>query len=321
MDYNKFTLKELKDECKKYNIKGYSTKKKDEIIEILKEGKKSAIWDDDKESRIETVREEVSKVVQEAVKEAVKEAVTETIKIKLYNGECLKEMDKIASESVDMILVDLPYGMTKNEWDVVIPFEDMWKQYNRVIKPSGAIVLFANNPFGCKLIMSNLKNYKYSLVWEKNKFSDFLNAKRKPMKIHEDIHVFYKSQPTYNPQYTKGEPYERWNTQKAVDTQTNYNSHKENHVINKEGTRLPTTVLRFKRVERPEHPTQKPVDLLEWLIKTYTNEGETVLDSCMGSGSTGVACKNTKRNFIGIEIEKEYFEISKKRCEINEVTS
>jgi len=214
-----------------------------------------------------------------------------------------------------MILVDLPYGMTRNKWDIVIPFEELWEQYDRLIVATGAVVLFGNNPFGARLICSNLKNFRYSLIWEKNKFSDFLNAKRKPMKIHEDIHVFYKKQPIYNPQYTKGVPYERWNTQKAVDSQTNYNNHKENHVKNTEGTRLPTTVLKFNRVERPQHPTQKPVDLLEWLIKTYTNEEQTVLDSCMGSGSTGVACKNTNRKFIGIELDTKYFEISQSRIE------
>jgi site-specific DNA-methyltransferase (adenine-specific) len=231
----------------------------------------------------------------------------------LIHGDCLKEMKAIPANSVDMILVDLPYGMTKNAWDTVLPFEAMWAEYERMIKPNGAIVLFANNPFGAQLICSNLALYRYSLVWEKNKFSDFLNAKRKPMKIHEDLHVFYKAQPTYNPQYTKGDPYERWNTQAAVDSQTNYGSHKENHVVNKEGTRCPTTVLRFKRVERPAHPTQKPVDLLEWLIKTYTNEGELVLDSCMGVGSTGVACKNLGRRFIGMELEEEFYKAAVKR--------
>jgi site-specific DNA-methyltransferase (adenine-specific) len=240
--------------------------------------------------------------------------------VKLFHGDCIDVMKGLEDESIDMILTDLPYGMTKNAWDVVIPFEQLWEQYSRIIKKNGAIVLFANNPFGALLIASNLKMYRYSLVWEKNKFSDFLNAKRKPMKIHEDMHVFYKRQPVYNAQKTKGEPYERWNTQKAVDSQTNYGNHKENHVINTEGTRLPTTVLRFNRIERPQHPTQKPVDLLEWLVKTYTNEGAVVLDSCMGAGSTGLACKNVKRQFIGIEIEEEYFKISQVRCGVAEQT-
>ncbi len=284
--------------CKKNEIKGYSGKSKSALIEHIQ-----------------------SQPAKNPVIEHVPPTPTEPIDIlqtsknvTLYHGDCMEIMKTIPDGSVDMILVDLPYGMTKNSWDTVLPFDAMWAHYNRIIKPSGAIVLFANNPFGAMLIASNLKQFRYSLVWEKNKFSDFLNAKRKPMKIHEDIHVFYKSQPTYNAQKTKGEPYERWNKQEAVDSQTNYGKHNENHVINTDGTRLPTTILKFKRIERPQHPTQKPTDLLEWLIKTYTNEGDCVLDSCMGSGSTGVACINTNRRFIGIELEKEYFEICQKRC-------
>ena len=227
-------------------------------------------------------------------------------------------LKSLPDSSIDMILTDLPYGMTKNAWDVVIPLEAMWEELMRVITPNGAIAMFANNPFGAMLIASNLKHYRYSLVWEKNKFSDFLNAKRKPMKIHEDIHVFYKKQPIYNPQYTQGEPYVRWNTQHAVDLQTNYGKHGENHVVNTSGKRLPTTVLKFSRVERPVHPTQKPVDLLKWLINTYSNPGQTVMDICMGSGSTGVAAKMTGRKFIGIEIEEGYYAISCKRIEDTE---
>ena len=230
--------------------------------------------------------------------------------IQLYNGDCLTEMNKIISKSVDMILCDLPYGVTKNEWDVVIPFERLWEQYDRIIKDTGAIVLFGSQPFTSIMITSNLKLFRYCLVWEKNKFSDFLNAKRKPMKTNEDIAVFYKKQPTYNPQYWYSTPYTRWNTQSAVDKQTNYGRHKENIVDCPDGRRLPTTVLKFNRVERPKHPTQKPVDLLEWLINTYTNTGDTVLDDCMGVGSTGIACKNINRNFIGIELDKKYFDIA-----------
>ncbi len=231
-------------------------------------------------------------------------------KISIFNEDCLIKMKDILNESIDMILCDLPYGCTKNKWDIIIPFEQLWNEYKRIIKKNGAIVLFGSQPFTSQLIVSNPKMFRYCLVWEKNKFSDFLNAKRKPMKTNEDICLFYKKQPTYNPQYTYGEPYKRWNTQKAVDKQTNYGSHKQNTVESKDGRRLPTTVLKFNRVERPKHPTQKPVDLLEWLIKTYTNEGETVLDNCMGVGSTGIACKNTSRNFIGIELDETYFTIA-----------
>lgn len=230
----------------------------------------------------------------------------------LMKGDCLELMKTIKEKSVDMILCDLPYGMTKNSWDVIIPFDKLWSEYSRVIKDNGAIVLFGSQPFTSLMITSNLPMFRYSMVWEKNKFSDFLNSKRKPMKTNEDIAVFYKKQPVYNPQYWYSTPYTRWNTQSSVDKQTNYGSHKENYVES-DGKRLPTTVLRFNRVERPLHPTQKPTELLEWLIKTYTHEDALVLDNCMGVGSCGVACKNTNRKFIGIELESEYFDIAKER--------
>ena len=223
-------------------------------------------------------------------------------------------MKKIPDKSIDMILCDLPYGTTNNEWDKIIPFELLWQAYNRIIKDNGCIALFGNQPFTSHLVISNEKYFRYSLVWVKNKFSDFLNAKRKPMKVNEDICIFYKKQPTYNPQYTYGEPYKRWNTQEAVDKQTNYGSHKSN-IAQSDGKRLPLTVLNFNRVERPLHPTQKPVDLLEWLIKTYTNENEIVLDNCMGSGTTGVAALKNNRKFVGIELNDTYFDIAKKRIE------
>jgi len=227
-------------------------------------------------------------------------------KICLVNDNCLDVMKKIDAKSIDLILCDLPYGVTKNKWDVIIPFDKLWDQYNRIIKDNGAIILFGSQPFTTMLISSNMKYFRYCLVWEKNKFSDFLNSKRKPMKTNEDICIFYKKQPTYNIQFWYSTPYERWNTQKAVDKQTNYGSHKENN-SKSDGKRLPTTVLKFNRVERPCHPTQKPVDLLEWLIKSYTNEGDNVLDNCMGVGSTGIASKKNNRNFIGIELDEKYY--------------
>lgn len=230
--------------------------------------------------------------------------------VTLYNEDCLIAMEKIDSKSVDLILCDLPYGVTKNKWDVIIPFDKLWEHYNRIIKDNGAIILFGSQPFTTLLIYSNMKYFRYSLVWEKNKFSDFLNAKRKPMKTNEDICIFYKKQPTYNIQYTYGEPYTRWNTQSAVDKQSNYGSHKQNISIS-DGKRLPTTVLKFNRVERPQHPTQKPVELLKWLIVTYSNDNEVVLDNCMGVGSTGIAARLTNRRFIGIEINTNYFNIAK----------
>lgn len=228
-------------------------------------------------------------------------------KIHLINDNCLNIMKNIQDKTVDLILCDLPYGVTKNKWDSVIPFEELWLNYNRIIKDNGAIILFASQPFTTLLISSNMKYFRYCLVWEKNKFSDFLNAKRKPMKTNEDICIFYKKQPVYNIQYWQSTPYKRWNTQNAVDKQTNYGKHKEN-VVESDGKRLPTTVLKFNRVERPFHPTQKPVDLLEWIIKSYSNDGDIVLDNCMGVGSTGIAAKNLDRLFIGVELNKKYFD-------------
>lgn len=228
------------------------------------------------------------------------------MEIDLRQGDCLELMKEIPDKSIDMILCDLPYEMTKNKWDKKIPFQLLWEQYNRIIKDNGAMVLFGNQPFSSHLVLSNEKYFRYSMVWVKNKFSDFLNAKRKPMKVNEDILVFYKKQPTYNPQYSYSTPYTRWNTQQAVDKQTNYGNHKSN-IAKSDGKRLPLTVLNFNRVERPLHPTQKPVALCEYLIKTYTNENETVLDNCAGSMSTAIACLNTKRNAIMIEKEEEYF--------------
>jgi site-specific DNA-methyltransferase (adenine-specific) len=260
-------------------------------------------------------KNELQEIIQEKIQEKTKnENTTEPFeKYKLIHGDCMVEMKNIKDKSIDMILCDLPYGMTKNAWDVVIPFDKLWIEYNRVIKDNGAIVLFGSQPFTSLMVVSNLKMFRYCLVWEKNKFSDFLNSKRKPMKTNEDIAIFYNKQPTYNPQYWYSTPYTRWNTQTAVDKQSNYGKHKENYVESSDGKRLPTTVLKFNRVERPMHPTQKPTELLEWLIKTYTNENEIVLDNCMGVGSTGVACKNINRRFIGIEIEEKYYEISKTR--------
>jgi site-specific DNA-methyltransferase (adenine-specific) len=291
VEFEKMDLKQLKSYCKENKIKRYSTyTNKNDLITYIKSNENNtsnAIVSQIKEYKF--TREKLDKE-----------------KVCLVKGDCLEVMLNIEPKSIDLILCDLPYGVTKNKWDVIISFEKLWEQYNRIIKDSGAIVLFGSQPFTTMLISSNMKYFRYSLVWEKNKFSDFLNAKRKPMKTNEDICIFYKKQPTYNIQYWYSTPYHRWNTQKAVDKQTNYGSHKSN-VVESDGKRLPTTVLKFNRVERPIHPTQKPVDLLEWLIKSYTNEGETVLDNCMGVGSTGVASKKNNRNFIGIELDETYY--------------
>ena len=237
--------------------------------------------------------------------------------IDLRQGDCLEIMKDIPDKSIDMILADLPYGTTRNKWDSVIPLDGLWKQYKRIIKDNGAIVLFGQGKFTAKMMLSEPKLHRYNLIWDKVLSSGFLNANRMPLRSHEDIMVFYKRLPQYNPQKTKGKP----NNSKGKPKQNENNNYGHfEFVDNKDelgGMKHPKAIVIF---EKPHpsitiHPTQKPVELLEYLIKTYTNEGEVVLDNTMGSGSTGVACINTNRNFIGIELDENYFEIAKKRIE------
>ena len=228
---------------------------------------------------------------------------------KIYNEDCLEGMKRIPDKSVDMILCDLPYGTTRNKWDSVIPLEPLWEQYKRVIKDNGAIVLTAQTPFDKVLGASNLKMLKYEWIWNKSSGTGHLNAKKMPMKNHENVLVFYKKLPTYNPQMTKGKPY----TQKSGRASSNYNPQERVTTVN-EGLRYPLTIQKFNN-EKGLHPTQKPVALFEYLIETYTNEGETVLDNCMGSGTTAIACINANRNFIGFETNKEYYDIANNRIE------
>lgn len=231
--------------------------------------------------------------------------------IQLFQGDCLELMKDIQDKSIDMILCDLPYGTTQNKWDCVIDLSLLWKQYKRIIKDNGAIVLFSQIPFTITLALSNIKYLRYEFIWVKEQGAGFLNAKKMPLKAHENILVFYKKLPVYNPQMRDGfNPYVL--TQRTASK--NYNNYNRVTTIS-DGERYPLDVLYFKRDRDRIHPTQKPVSLLEYLIKTYTNEGETVLDNCMGSGSCGVACRNTNRNFIGMELDKDYFEIAKKRIE------
>lgn len=231
--------------------------------------------------------------------------------IDLRCGDCLKLMKDIPDKSIDMILCDLPYGTTRNKWDSVIPLDKLWEQYERIIKENGAIVLFSQMPFTAELVHSNLKLFKYEWIWEKDNGTGFLNAKKMPLKIHENILVFYKKLPTYNPQMRTGfKPYKC----KQGRHSTNYGAYEQGHITESNGERYPIDIIEFKK-DSGLHPTQKPVALLEYLIKTYTNENETVLDNCMGSGSTGVASINTNRNFIGIELSEEYYNIAKERIE------
>ena len=239
------------------------------------------------------------------------------MKIDLIKGECIEKMKLIPSGSVDAIITDPPYGTTACKWDSVIDFDLMWEQLNRIIKPNGAIVLFGAEPFSSALRMSNVRNYKYDWVWEKTQATGHLNAKRQPLRSNELISVFYKKQCTYNPQKTQGhEPMNSGVRKLSVQNKTEvYGRATKELPFGGNTDRYPRTNIVFKSDKQKSylHPTQKPVALMEYLIKTYTNENETVLDFTMGSGSTLVACKNTNRNGIGIEMNDKYFEIAEER--------
>jgi len=229
-------------------------------------------------------------------------------KIDLRQGDCLELMKDIPDSSIDMILTDPPYGTTACKWDSVIPFEPMWAELKRIIKPNGAIVLFGSEPFSSALRMSNIKNYKYDWVWNKRAFSNQMMAKKQPLRVIENIIVFNSS--IYIPQglvrYDKV-------TRQGSKITDNLGGGIRNTSYQQEWTNYPRNLLEYSKDRPSIHPTQKPVALLEYLIKTYTNDSETVLDFTMGSGSTGVACMNTNRNFIGIELDEKYFEIAKER--------
>ena len=234
----------------------------------------------------------------------------------LYNEDCSVAMDKMIENGVkvDAIITDPPYGTTSCKWDSVIPFDEMWLRLNKLIKPNGAIVLFGSEPFSSALRMSNINNYKYDWMWEKSKATNFLNAKKQPLRAKENISIFYSKQPTYNPQMTNGMAYNK-GVRKEQSRGDVYGAFSQVEVKS-DGSRYPRDVLYFKTAEsegKTFHKTQKPVALMEYLIKTYTNEGEMVFDFTMGSGTTGVACKNLNRDFIGIELDKDYFNIAKDR--------
>jgi len=225
----------------------------------------------------------------------------------LIKGEAIKVLKTLPKESVDLVLVDLPYGTTACEWDSIIPLDAMWEELDRICKKNTAMIFTAQQPFTWKLCSSNPKDFRYELIWQKPNATSPFRAKYAPMKKHENILVFYKKQPIYNPQMEKGKPYQ-WNSKRSGGEASNIIQKKETPIDNK-GTRFPSSILPAKQ-ERGFHPTQKPVVLMEWLIKTYSNPKQVVLDFTMGSGTTGVACLKTKRKFIGIEINKKYFNVA-----------
>lgn len=235
--------------------------------------------------------------------------------IKLYNGDCLELMPQIPDKSVDCIISDLPFGSTSCSWDVVIPFEPLWEQYDRIVKPKGNVILFGAGLFAYKLALSNEKKFRYELIWKKSKCGSPFTAKYMPMKKHENILVFGESASYYEPQMEEGTPYHRnWTPNKVNNMKYGISGVSTDN----NGTRYPTTILDFPQKWRRQdqlHPTQKPVELMEWLVKSYCPEGGVVLDNCMGSGSTGVACVNTGRKFIGIEKDEKYFNMTRNRIQ------
>ena len=248
--------------------------------------------------------------------------------INLMKGDCLELMKTIPDGSVDLILTDPPYGTTACKWDSVIDFDLMWAELKRIIKPNGAIVLFGSEPFSSALRMSNINQYRYDWVWVKNHTSGQFNAKRQPLRAYENVHIFYTEQPTYNPQMVERTEDELKRLNYKSNTRVSNNNiygdikstdrNRFDHKLKYPKNTITDIKCVFNRSrEKVAHPTQKPIELMEYLIKTYTDESETVLDFTMGSGSTGVACVNTNRKFIGIEMDDKYFAIAKERINAN----
>lgn len=231
---------------------------------------------------------------------------------KIYNQDCLIGMNEINDQTIDMILCDLPYGTTKNQWDSIIPLDKLWIQYERIIKDDGAIILTSSQPFTTKLNSSNLQLFRYEMIWVKNNVTGFQLANIRPLKKHEVISVFFKKQPKYNPQGLIN--FNKIN--RRGSTGDNWSELEKNEYI-QEFTNYPNSILHYEADRATFHPTQKPVKLFEYLIKTYTEKGDLILDNCMGSGTTAVAAINTDRNFIGFELNKEYFDLAVKRVEQN----
>jgi len=234
---------------------------------------------------------------------------------KIYNEDCLIGMQRIPDKSIDMILCDLPYGTSACKWDVVIPFEPLWEQYKRIIKDNGAIVLFGSQPFTSALVMSSPELFRYEIIWIKHQATNPMFAKKGFLKAHENILVFYDKLPTYNPIIEYDKPYGGFKTRLGKKVGEVYGACLDSqHRENPNGERCPVSFVYFSNTNiKKQHPTQKPVPLMEYLIKTYTNEGELVLDNCIGSGTTAIACINTNRNYIGFELDKGYFEIAQNR--------
>lgn len=234
---------------------------------------------------------------------------------KIYHNDCLIGMKEIPNNFVDCVICDLPYGTTQNPWDSIIPLNELWEQYKRICKPNAAIVLFSQQPFTAKLIMSNITMFRYEWIWEKENSTGFLNAKRMPLKIHENILLFYEKLPTYNPIMRQG--FKPYFTKRKNPQSSNYHWYNAISSGSEDGSRYPIDIIQFNKDTNTFHPTQKPVKLIEYLITTYTNKGDIVLDNCIGSGTTAVAACNIGRHFIGFEKDEMYFRLAEKRIKEN----
>jgi len=342
IDLKKLSKTKLLEKCKEIGIKKYKSKNKEELINLIKnkpvEKKKvKLIIEEDDENNEDNGDKNSSNIIQKSLEKELNENNNMSIvnfineKISLYFGDCIVEMDKIENDSVDLILCDLPYGTTKCKWDTIIDLTDLWKQYKRIIKkPSGVILLFGQQPFTSMLVSSNYDWFKYNLIWKKNKTTQFLLANYRPMKCTEDICVFskggaaaaskLKGNMTYNPQDLIPTNIKKKNSKERIGKMLNQEHHlgKNNKLTGnseytQKFTNYPNELIQFDIEYNTIHETQKPVKLIEYLIKTYSNEGDIVLDNTMGSGTTGVGCLNTNRKFIGIEKEEKYFKLSKNR--------
>jgi len=231
---------------------------------------------------------------------------------KIYNEDCLEGMKRIKDKSIDMILCDLPYAQTSNKWDCRLDLDKMWKQYERIIKDDGIIALTAKGQFMIDLILSNRELYRYEWIWDKNKGANFAHVRYRPLNVHEYVLIFYKKTPTYNPQMTDGKPYKQKRLQESVK---GIADNMGRHTTESDGKRYPKSIIHVEGIAQRHiiHPTQKPIGLFEYLINTYTNENDLVLDNCMGSGTTAIACMDTNRNYIGFELDNTYYNLACER--------
>jgi site-specific DNA-methyltransferase (adenine-specific) len=328
MDLSKLSKTELLKNCEELGITKCKSKTKEELINLLQN---KPVQKKKTELIIEESDTEENEIVQNPIKQELTNENFINEKISLYFGDCIVEMNNIEDNSIDLILCDLPYGTTKCKWDTIIDLNDLWKHYKRIIKkPSGVIVLFGQQPFTSMLISSNYDWFKYNLIWKKNKTTQFLLANYRPMKCTEDICVFSKGgaaaaskttgNMTYNPQGLIPTNIKKKNSKERIGKMLNQEHHlgKNNKLISnseytQKFTNYPNELIEFDIEYDTIHETQKPVKLIEYLIKTYSNEGDTVLDNTMGSGTTGIGCLNTNRKFIGIEKEEKYFKLAKNR--------